>query len=320
MSKPKWLAVGNIFLEPYWAPEVEILHCPVEDMPATIAANPDLLCLWSMNTGAWGNPQELPRAVAIARAAGLPTVWQTIEDPNGWAGFVAEAKQFDFVFTSAAECVERYKAAGIPNVFWLPMACQPAIHQPQVLLKSACDLVFIGNHYPYPERVEFLERVLLPLLRAGMTLALYSYANSPWPPEVCQHWRGETSCYDVAQYYRDGRIALGANCQGRNTWMTSMRTYEALACGKPLLAYHSDAYERLGFVNGRHFLWTNETAQAVFLGRLMQETPVETALMADQGREFVLRHHTYAKRLEYLRYVLAGGREQLRFVVQTNGG
>lgn len=34
--------------------------------------------------------------------------------------------------------------------------------------------------------------------------------------------------------------------------MTSMRTFEALACGKPFLAAHSDAYERLGLRHGEH--------------------------------------------------------------------
>ena len=45
--------------------------------------------------------------------------------------------------------------------------------------------------------------------------------------------------------------------------MTSMRTFEALACGKPFLASHSDAYEALGLVNWRDMIWVDMPDEAV---------------------------------------------------------
>src|SRR3989442_352154 len=92
---------------------------------------------------------------------------------------------------------------------------------------------------------------LADLRRYGRTL--FCYQAFMWPAPYRQFWRGERSCRTSAEQYSYGRVVLGLNNQrsgmdGRaRTYMTSMRTFEALACGKPFLASHSDAYARLGF-------------------------------------------------------------------------
>jgi len=37
------------------------------------------------------------------------------------------------------------------------------------------------------------------------------------------------------------------------------------------------------------------------------------AAIAHDGREFVLRHHTYAHRVAYIEHILAGGKDELDF-------
>ena len=62
----------------------------------------------------------------------------------------------------------------------------------------------------------------------------------------------------MTPHHRHGRVVLGMNHQrsgmdGREgTFMTSMPTFEALGCGKPFLAAHSHAHERLGLFHGEH--------------------------------------------------------------------
>jgi spore maturation protein CgeB len=96
-------------------------------------------------------------------------------------------------------------------------------------------------------------------------------------------------------------VVLGLNNQrsgfdGRaRTLMTSMRTFEALACGKPLLAAHSDAYERLGLAHGEHLAVVSTPQETLdWADRLLG---VRGHRMAEAGRHFVLERHTYGHRL-----------------------
>jgi hypothetical protein len=77
--------------------------------------------------------------------------------------------------------------------------------------------------------------------------------------------------------------------------MTSMRTFEALACGKPFLAAHSDAYVRLGLRHGEHMAWVKAPEETLeWADRLLGP---EGQDIARAGRDFVLAHHTYGHRL-----------------------
>ena len=105
-------------------------------------------------------------------------------------------------------------------------------------------------------------------------------------------------------------MVLGVNNQrsgmdGREkTYMTSMRTFEALACGKPFLASHSDAYERLGLINGEHMVWVDRPADALAWAERLLGTEGER--IAQQGRDLVLTQHTYAHRLARLVEIVLG--------------
>ena len=122
-----------------------------------------------------------------------------------------------------------------------------------------------------------------------------------WPSVYQTYWRGETHYLSVADQYRHGRVVLGLNNQRSgmdglvHTVMTSMRTFEVLACEKPFLTAQSDAYERLGFVQGEHFAWTGTPAETLHWGERLLSAEGER--MAREGRRYVLAHHTYAHRL-----------------------
>jgi len=90
------------------------------------------------------------------------------------------------------------------------------------------------------------------------------------------------------------------------TAMTSMRTFEVLACGKPLLAYQSTAYAQLGFENGLHFRWVGSGAEALDCAHHLLNSAGAALVMAEEGRQFVLAHHTYAHRLQRILTAING--------------
>jgi spore maturation protein CgeB len=281
-------AAAADFLLPYWQPSAEFVSTPEEA---------DLIL--TMNNGA-------PGATALIRDLrrhGKPVVWWTIEDPNSFDTFFEQALQADVVFTTDAACIPRYREMlGHDRVHWLPLAACAEFHHPVPLAGDAAPFVLSANWYQNEARRWGVATLIKPLCDAGYDLRLYCYANFMWPAEYRRYWRGETSFRTVAEQYRHGRVVLGLNNQrsgmdGRaSTVMTSMRTFEALACGKPFLAAHSDAYEALGFANGVHMAWVDRPGDALhWAPRLLDG---EGEAMALAGQRFTLAHHTYGHRLQ----------------------
>jgi predicted O-methyltransferase YrrM len=282
------LPLGCDFLFPYIEPHGHFTNEP-RDADLVLAAN---------NT----TPGYL-RTLEDARALGIPIAWWTIEDPNWFESFIEQAALADVVFTSDEACIGRYRERlGHDRVFWLPLACAPEFHHPEPLAPDAAEFVVSANWYENEARQWSIETVVEPLRRAGRSLALFSYRTFPWPAPYATHWRGDAHYRTVAEQYRYGRVVLGVNNQrtgldGRTrTVMTSMRTFEALACGKPFLAAHSDAYTRLGLVHGEHLAAVRTPEQTLeWADRLLG---AEGERIASGGRQYVLEHHTYARRLQ----------------------
>ena len=177
---------------------------------------------------------------------------------------------------------------------------------------EATDFVLSANWYSDNEARRWAVRTVVdPVIEAGYGLTLFCYEGWPmWPEPYARCWRASANYLTTAEQYRHGRVVLGLNNQrsgmdGRAlSYMTSMRTFEALACGKPFLASHSDAYARLGLVKGEHMAWADSPAETTrWAARLLGP---EGEVLARAGREFVLAHHTYAHRLKRIVEVVLG--------------
>jgi len=296
-ERPIISVLGCEFLRPFLEPYATITP-QLHDAAFVLTANN-------------GNPSYLT-AMREARGAGRPLAWWTVEDPNGFETFFEESTLADYVFTSDAVCVPRYRRAlGHDRVFWLPLACAPAFHYPAPLRGDAAEFVLSANWYDNEARRWGVETVVEPLRAAGRRLALFAYSNFNWPSAYAGCWRGAPHYLTVAEQYRHGAVVLGLNNQrtgldGRGpTVMTSMGTFEALACGKPLLAAHSDAYARLGLGHGEHLASVRTPHDALEWGdRLLGERGRH---VAEAGRRFVLEHHTYGCRLATIVKAIAGG-------------
>lgn len=289
-------ALGCWFLMPFLSSCAHFVENPVEA---------DFIV--SMNNLAAGATESLTEA----KRWGKPIAWWTIEDPNSFEEFISQAAHADFVFTTDEVCIPRYcERLGHNRVFWLPLACSPELHYPLETADDATDFVLSANWYSNEARQWAIKTVLDPIIDAGYTLTLFCYEDFMWREPYRRFWKAQTHYLTTAEQFRHGRVVLGMNNQrsgmdGRaKTLMTSMRTFEALACEKPFLSAHSDAYERLGFVNGEHFLWVDNQSDAlVWAGKLLQ---TDSLRIAKAGREFVLANHTYAHRLARIAEAVLG--------------
>ena len=284
-------------------------------------------CVLTMNQ-AGGGLHVVDEAREIADKYGIPLAWWTIEDPNSYRFTLPQARLADHVFTSDAAMIPQYqRGLGHERVWWLPLAASAEYHRPLPLADDATDFVFSGNFYPNQARAWATETILLPIIRAGYSLTIFSYPVNPHMPEELRPFvRGDGGgCRNVAEQYTHGRIVLGANNQrsgmdGReHTVMTSMRTFEALACGKPFLTSDSDAYKALGFLPYRYrhlYLtparepcWDGEMAWSHCAPRtlsLAERLLSNDHGIGERGRAWVIGQHTYRHRMERIGRAIRG--------------
>ena len=301
------------FLQPYCAPYAAFVDDPNEA---------DFVL--SMNSAGHEGMELIRHARDVAAGTGIPLCWWTIEDPNAYLGFLPQAKLADWVFTSDGEMVVEYcKALGHDRVRWLPLAACEKYHRPLPLREDATDFVFSGNWYDsqWAARKWAVQTVILPVAEAGYSVTSFSLDPPPYPilTKPPNRWIGPSDPLSpgyftaVAEQYTFGKIVLGVNNQrshmdgrGRTT-MTSMRTFEALACGKPFLAAQSDAYEALGLLDaGYYIMGVADTPERTLswaknmidLDKPAGRSPSGRAMaMGDNGRHFVLENHTYGHRM-----------------------
>ncbi|TSI13948.1 glycosyltransferase family 2 protein [Brevibacterium aurantiacum] len=115
--------------------------------------------------------------VPLARERGIPIAFYSKEDPPNYARFASLATLADHVFTSAIECVPRYRSYLGPEVpvSVLPFAVNYVHHNPLGCMRhQEREFVFAGSwlEHKYPERKSAALRIFDGLLEAGADLTI----------------------------------------------------------------------------------------------------------------------------------------------------
>jgi glycosyltransferase involved in cell wall biosynthesis len=93
----------------------------------------------------------------------------------------------------------------------------------------------------------------------------------------------------------DHRIFASAGDQAKGFFMKYL---ESMACGCLLITQRGPCYQPLGFVHGRHLiLWKNYNELIEYCKHYL-ENDEERKRIAQQGREFVLKNHTWGHRVD----------------------
>ena len=113
------------------------------------------------------NRKILLKILEYCRQNNIPTVFWNKEDPPNYRtenhSFAETAKEFDYIFTTAKECIECYeKDFNHPNVNALLFAAQPKLFNPLNVTGETIDAVIFAGRYTekYPERARLMIEVL----------------------------------------------------------------------------------------------------------------------------------------------------------------
>jgi hypothetical protein len=228
------------------------------------------------------------------RDRGIPTVFWNKEDPPHYARFIDLARRFDFVFTTDANSVPRYRVdAPHARVDVLPFAVQPALHHPvdRHRFPHLGDVCFAGGWYPqHPERHADARRLLDAARRHD--LVIYDrHARSPtegYPAEFRRYVRGSLSYRDTVERYRQFHVFLNVNSVRDSPTMFSRRVLEILACGTPVVSAPSVAIAAL--LGDRVPMPRTDDEARDILARLISDERERDRLVIPARREIFARH------------------------------
>lgn len=187
--------------------------------------------------------KELFQIIAYCRKQGIPTVFWNKEDPMYFPDrvhdFAATAALFDFVFTTAEECVEDYsKYLGVANVEALPFAVQPRIFNPQESSHRRAKANFAGTWYQkYPERGRSASLIFDNVIESPYDLVIYDRmygvesASYRYPERYKEYLRPSLSFSEVASSYKEALFGITLNTVTNSKTMFARRAFELAASG-----------------------------------------------------------------------------------------
>jgi len=256
--------------------------------------------------------RSLVEMVAYARDLGIPTVFWNKEDGVHFERFIDSAVHFDHIFTVDENCIPTYRERVGPGVTvnTLMFPVQPRTHDFTGFDFKYRRANFVGS---YSTHIHSRRRVWQDMLfeasyRQGLGLtvidrnsdrkaAVYRFPDLPGMeaiPAIAHEATG--------QVYKDYLVSLNVNTVQDSATMYSRRLIEILACGGIAVTNPSPAVDRY-FKDYCHVVHDAEQANSLF-GRLKEGASKDDLERARAGAEYVLREHTWARRLDEIAAVV----------------
>ena len=284
------------------------------------ADSPDFLLVesaWQGNDNSWRyqivnlgqKPRsQLPELVWWCKTQNIPTVFWCKEDPAHYNDFFDAARLFDYVFTTDADCVEKYKKdLGHDNIFCLPFAVQPRIHNPIGSGEEIRDVAFAGAWYEGKteyrnNRKEQMASILAPALLYDVDIYDRNYTLNNdryrFPEQYQPYIVGELPYEEMVYAYRMYKVFLNVNSVSQSPTMFPRRVLEILASGTYVLSGYSEGIENLiGSDIVKMSSSPEETRRC--LDELLGNKELKDRL-AHLGLRKVMKEHTYKQRLDYI--------------------
>ncbi len=249
------------------------------------------------------------RALQELRRQGVVTVLWFVEDYLRFTYWKEMAKYYDFVFTiQKGDCIEAIRAAGAGCVHYLPTACDPRFHIPMSLTaedreKWGSPISFVGAGYHNRQQ-------------AFASLAHYPFKiwGSEWPgckpfDRMVQEESRRIAPEEYIKIFNGTDINLNLHSSSERDGVDptgdflNPRTFELASCGAFQLVDERSLLSEV-FIAGEEVATFNSVSDLREKIDYYSNRPDERKRIARNGRERVLRDHTYAKRMEEMLSVI----------------
>lgn len=282
---------------------------------AIIKEQPDLLFVesaWVGLNGEWTNKitkpftyedNSLKDLVNWCKKTSIPTVFWCKEDPYDFDIFIEASKLFDYVFTTDENCIPKYKEIlKHDNVFLLPFAAQPRIHNP--ILRASDNIgkvAFAGGWYEKElgKRKENMYIILKPAFKYGLRIydrfSEQECKPGTFPEEFFPYVTNGLPYNKIIEQYKKYDVFLNVNSVENSPTTFARRVFELLACGTPVISSYSLGIENF-FKDIVKLCNTSEDTEK-YLKLLLENKNLRDKISA-MGQREVFEKHTYKHRLE----------------------
>lgn len=246
------------------------------------------------------NRKTLLSILEYCKKAGIPTVFWNKEDPTHHNDrvhdFVKTAALFDYVFTTAAECVESYKKNyGVKNAFALPFGTNPRLFNPIETVKRSNHVVFAGSWYEnHTERCKEMRNILDRLVEGGFKLDIYNRYHGDsdplhiWPEKYSAYLLPAKPHHEMPDVYKSSVYGLNFNTVTSSSTMFARRVFELMSSNTLVVSNYSQGVDEMF---GNLVVFPDRDPE-----RLKSLTQDEVDRMRYEALHDVLEKHTYKQR------------------------
>lgn len=246
------------------------------------------------------NRKTLLSILEYCKKGGIPTVFWNKEDPTHHSDrvhdFVKTAALFDYVFTTAAECVESYKKNyGVKNAFALPFGTNPRLFNPVETVKRSDHVVFAGSWYEnHTERCKEMRNILDRLVEGGFKLDIYNRYHGDsdplhiWPEKYSAYLLPAKPHHEMPDVYKSSVYGLNFNTVTSSSTMFARRVFELMSSNTLVVSNYSQGVDEMF---GNLVVFPDRDPE-----RLKSLTQGEVDSIRHKALHEVLEKHTYKQR------------------------
>lgn len=294
-------------------PECDLLNLSANNaLLELFEFNPDVLFIesaWKGKGGGWSGAIShssalLSKVLDWCKQQAIPIAFWNKEDPVHYFNFLPVARKCDFIFTTDIDRIPYYKNdLGHSNVFLLPFAAQPAVHNPIKKYERKHAFNFAGSYYlRYPERQNDFDKIMEACSEVG-ACEIYDrnfdndHPHYEFPDRFKSMIIGKLPFAEIDKAYKGYSFGINMNTIKQSQTMYARRVFELLASGTIVVSNFSRGM-RLMFGD----IVISSESRSGFLARLSCLTDNETVSRKHKlkGLRSVMKSHTYENRLNYI--------------------
>jgi len=202
------------------------------------------------------NRKELLDILQYCNYNNIKTVFWNKEDPtyfhNTTYNFVSTGLLFDYLFTTAEECIDEYKNLGHKNVQVMPFGVNTKIFSSNDYKPQKNTAVFAGSWFSdQPERCRSLENLLDYAISQGWKLDIYDRKSGcteerfRFPKKYHKYIRPSVKYSSIPEIYKRYEYAINVSTVTNSNTMFSRRVLHLIASGNNIVSNLFDGLNKL---------------------------------------------------------------------------
>lgn len=247
---------------------------------------------------------ELVSLMNYCNVKGIPTVFWNKEDPVHFNTFINTAKLFDFIFTTDIDVIKKYKSlTRNDDVFLLPFAAQPRLHNPIERYSREDAFCFAGSYYKRYEDRQKDFAIFYGTLSRMKRFDIYDrylgsgLENYSFPDDYKGSILGSLPPGEIDKAYKGYLFGINMNSIKQSQTMFARRVFELMASNTIVLSNYSRG---LRAFFGDLVISTDDGASLEDSVNRISSDPDRRDRFRLEALRSILIQHTYTDRLVYL--------------------